>query len=138
MTAADLGEADAEMHLDPLITQHLVHVLVGVVGKRLQQSVAMVDEVDLTSACVEVRVHSRDRVLDHVADRPCDLDSGRATADDHEVERTASDELWISVDLLEQAKDPRTQIGGVVERVERERVLSGAWCAEEVGLRPCS
>ena len=75
------------------------------------------------------------RLVDQVGERPGELDAGRAAADDDEVQRALVDQRRVAVGVLEDAEDPRAQARGVVERVERERVLRGARGAEEVRLR---
>ena len=95
----------------------------------------MVEQADPGFGGVEAAVFAGDGDLEHVAEGAGDLDAGRAAADDDDVQRATLDERRVAIDLFEQAEDPRAQPGGIVERVERERVLGGARRAEEVRLR---
>jgi hypothetical protein len=62
-------------------------------------------------------------VADEVGQRAGELDPGGAAADDDEVQRALVDERRVAVGLLEERDDARAQPLGVVEAVERERVL---------------
>ena len=73
--------------------------------------------------------------VDRVGERARGLDPGRAGAHDHEVQGAAIDEARIAVRRLEHGEQPRAQPLGIVDRVERERVLVGARGMEEVGYR---
>ena len=89
VTGRDLLDPGAEVDLDSLVFEHLGDVAVGLVGERLQQRVAVVEQVDVSLARIEVAVLGGDGHLDHVGQRAGDLDAGRTAADDHEVERAA-------------------------------------------------
>ena len=75
------------------------------------------------------------RLVDEVGERAGELDAGGSAADDDEVQRALVDQRRVTVGVLEHADDARSQPLGVIEAVERERVLRGARGAEEVRLR---
>ena len=91
--------------------------------------------MDLRRADREVVVLDGHRLGDQVGERAGQLDARRAAADDDEVQRALADQRRVAVRGLEHLEDARAQAGGVVERVERERVLLGAGRVEEVRLR---
>ena len=93
VAGADLLDARAQVDLHALLPEDLGHVGVGPVRERLEQRVAVVEQVDPCRARIEVAVDGRNRDVEHVGDRAGDLDAGRPPADDHEVERSALDEL---------------------------------------------
>ena len=77
-------------------------------------------------------------VVDHLGQGAGDLDTGRAAADDHEVDRALSIRpSGVPVRLLERLDDPGPQPLGVVERVERERVL-GPGVPKKLGWEPAA
>ena len=65
----------------------------------------MVDQVDASVAGVDPgRGTRRAGHVDHVGHRACDLDAGRAAADDHEVERARVDERAVAVGVSKQPR----------------------------------
>ena len=68
------------------------------------------------------------------ASAPGGLHAGRAGTDDHEVQRTLVDQLRVAVRVFEHREQARPETLGVVEGVERERVLLGTRGVEEVRL----
>ena len=135
MTGRDFLDPGAEVDLDSLVFEDLGDVSVGFVRERFQQRVAVVQQVDVSLGGIEVAVFAGDGDLDHVAQRARDLNASGTPAHHDDVERAALHELRLAIDGLEQAEDPRAQFGGVVERVQRERVLGRAGSMEEVRLR---
>ncbi len=95
----------------------------------------MIDEVDARPAHVEVVVPLRHDFVHEVCERARGLDSGRAGADDHEVQGAGVDALVVRRRFLEELEDAAPQLLCVWHRVEGEGVLSGARGVEEVGLR---
>ena len=92
----------------------------------------MVHQVDVRPLDGEVVEALGEHVVDQIGDCTGDLDAGRAAADDDDVERTLVDAGRIGVRILEHLEDPRTESAGVDDGVERERVLLGSGCVEEV------
>ncbi len=124
----DAGDSDAERELDPVVLQFRQRVLVGLLGKRLQQRVAVVDQVHAR------RVRKTAGLL-QCGEQFCDcsrgLHPGGTTADDDDGERFRG--------CLRRALHPQQFVQvqpqplGVDDRIQRERVLIGAGDAEEIG-----
>ena len=92
----------------------------------------MVDEMDLRARRQRRELVDHRRV-DHLRQGAGDLDPCRPAADHDEIDCPFVDEIRIAVRLFECLDDPRPQTVGIIERVERERVL-GARRPEEVRL----
>ena len=77
----------------------------------------------------------RHHLVHEVGERSGGLHSGRARADDHEVERAPLDELGVVRRFLEQLEDSCAQPLRIGHRIQRQCVLLGAGRAVEVRPR---
>ena len=132
VTGADRFHAGPEQEFDAVLLEDPRRVRVALVGEHLEELLPVVDEVDLRPGRQRRELVDHRRV-DHLGQRPGDLDPGRPATDDDEVEGALVDEMWIAVGLLERLDDPRLEAVGVVERIQREGVLR-PWRPEEVRL----
>jgi hypothetical protein len=71
------------------------------VRERLQQRVAVVEQMDVSLGDIEVAVLAGNGHGDHVAQGAGHLDARRAPTDNDEVERATPYERRIPIDLLE-------------------------------------
>ena len=136
MVGADLLRRHAELELDAASSQLLRRVLVRFVGERRKHCVAEVDEHDAPLRERRVLVDVRHHVVRELGERAGSLDARRAPADHDERERALVDQVRVLVRVAIELEHARTDPLGVLERVERERVLGSAGSSEEVRLRP--
>ena len=129
----DLGHAIAHQQLDPVLLEDLGRVGMGLVGEHLEQGVAVIDEMHLGAWRQRRELVDHGRV-DHLGQGAGDLHAGRPAANDDEVDGSVVDRTGVAVRLLEGLDDACRQPLGVVQGVERERVLRTG-CPEEVRLR---
>src|SRR5262245_14374594 len=120
MAGTDLGDAGPEVEPDAVLLEDLGRVVTPAADEHPEQAVRMVGEMDDGLADREVAVLGREGPVDHLSERPGDLDARRASADDDELDRALVDERRIPVGLLEELEDPAPEPYGVIDRVERE------------------
>ena len=124
---ADLGDRDAEMQPHALAAEHLGGVVVGLVGERPEQRVAEVDDVDLRRRDRDVR-RTPTLIVSWIrsASAPASSTPVGPPPTTTKFSAPCVDQRRVAVGLLEDLDDARAQPLGVVEAVQRERVLLGA------------
>ena len=114
-----LVHAEAEHQLHTVVLELAGRVLVRLVRKGAQHDLTVIDEVDARAIDLEGVVSLRHHLVHEVGERSRGLDSGRACADDHEVQRALVDELRLVRRFLEQLEDSGAQLLRVGHRIQR-------------------
>ena len=69
MVGTDLLSGDSQPHLHATLLQHACSVYLGFLGKRIQHTMSMVDQKDLSFAQIQILVQIFKHPLSHVPER---------------------------------------------------------------------
>ncbi len=119
-------DADAEADLDPAPGQRPPRPLAALVAHRRQEPGRGFHEDDSDGSGRRAREVLGQHPGEQLHHRPGGLDAGRPAATEHDVELAALDHRGIGGRALESFEHVAAQVEGVVEGLERDRVLLDA------------
>ncbi|GAA4045570.1 hypothetical protein GCM10023063_35710 [Arthrobacter methylotrophus] len=124
---ADFGHADSQVQPNADLRQASSGVVLRLYGKSTKDGRDHVDQVDTAAGREFRRKVLGHHELDVFGQGAGCLDARGAAADDHDVHGAAG----LPVGFIQQVGQPRTQSGGVSDRIQQEGMLLRARCVEK-------